>query len=170
MAGDWAHEEPAICLVVTLSKSSITQTICGWSPEHTSSSWKATSPCSKMRSLQYGQRLTIATGWLFLLASTEFCSSNLFLFARCGNVAAILELDEHLGQRFKVGKTAHNRNQYASLNFLLLFSSSGCTDLWSCTAGDPWSASKKACARLLFVTLSATSYQEVAMKERWYFW
>jgi hypothetical protein len=70
---------------------------------------------------------------------------------RCGNVAAILELDENLEQRFKVRLSASYDATCSRYTYSHVLSS----DLRSRTARCAWRARKEACARLFLVVAAA---------------
>ena len=90
---------PGFCLALTSRKVSHTTMPSTSSPEHINLPWMDSSSCLIKQLSQFGVLPIIATGELLL--SIRF-HHWLFTIDRCGNVASILELDEHLGQEYKV--------------------------------------------------------------------
>lgn len=72
------------------------QTIWNWLRVHINWWWKASNWCLRTRWWQCGLLPIIAIGWWWRWWRLKF------LHGSCGNVAAILELDEHLNRNFKI--------------------------------------------------------------------
>ena len=105
--GELVQEELVISLGQMWFSISTSRMILRWFAELISSSWKATSGISMKPSLQCGQHPTIVIG-----KNSMFCQShdesifNVWNLFRCGNVAAILELDENLHREFTIFEAA----------------------------------------------------------------
>ena len=88
-----------------LFENSTTQIILIWYVELISWLWKDINGISMKQFLQFGQRLITVTGKF----STEGCLIRIKSWDeifRCGNVAAILELDENLQRGFTIFEAA----------------------------------------------------------------
>ena len=111
LVSEWVHAAQAICLARMWWKSFARQTASKWLHAPISLSWKATNGTSMKRLTllklinNYSQVLTV---W----SAPNYCY-------RCGNVAAILELDEQLNKDFTIFEAAP---QVKIISILILMS------------------------------------------------